>query len=652
MRHSQRVRTKMSKRILIPLALVMAFVAAPATAQIAAGTYPVDGGLPTGGGVYNSLVDAAADLVLQGIDGLGDVVFTVNGLAGPYAGFNITAPIVGSSPTARVIFQDTPGTNPVISGDGPIGSHAIHLGGTSVSTTSAGTGPNDMVIDGFEITGATGAGIGGVGVTNIVVRNCYIHTCGGGVGFGGGATGCVVEDNEVANCANTTGSGGSTSYAGGIWLYYLTNNCTIQRNLVHDCASNGIFAGSSGSTTATANNTIINNMVYNCLGYSTYGGGISLRRAPAAIISHNSVLMSAGNAFPCLFMMLGGSPAIAEVSNNLLRHDGTGACIKTDTSTTAWVPATLDYNGYDTAGGGPVGAYGTSGATNTTVYTTLADWQTFTLAEANSVAGNAGFLSATDLHIIPGSVGFNAGSSLVADDFDGDLRPIAGLVDIGADETPATGLYAGFVGDVLSGPAPHTVNFTDSSYSSDPGGVQTWAWDFNGDTIIDSTLPNPTWVYGCPGVYDVSLTVTDLSNPSSSHTKTGYIDVGEYVFSATSNLGTGDLTITPVPAACYPSATQGFTLISLNTAAGAVGTGPIFGIYIDSITLMFVLGPAAPGYFPHFITNGVNYPDGGAIAFPGGTLNPLIGLSVDMCEVLLNATGGIVYYSNCSRVSF
>jgi hypothetical protein len=642
----------MNKRILIPLALVMAFVAAPATAQLVAGGYIIDSNLTTGGIIYASFVDAAADLTSMGIDGLGDVVFTVNGLAPAYAGFAISTPIAGTSPTARVIFVGAGGAKPIISGNGPAGSHAIHLGGLTSSTTSAGTGPNNLVFDDLEITGATGTGIAGIGVTNIVVRNCHIHNCGHGVGFGGGATGCVVEDNEIDNNANTTGSGGSPSYAGAIWLYLLTNNCLVQRNLVHDNVGNGIFSGSSGSTTATPNNTIINNMIYNCPGYSSYGGGISLRRAPGVIVSHNSVVMPAANTFACIFTMLGGSPANAEISNNLLRHDGTGAGIKTDTSSTTWVPATLDNNGFDTAGGGPVGAYGTSGATNTTLYATLANWQAFTGAEANSVAGTAGFLSATDLHITPASVGFNAGNSLVVDDFDGDARPIAGLPDIGADETPATGLYAGFTGDVLAGPAPHTVNFTDSSYSSDPGGVQTWAWDFNGDTIVDSTLQNPTWAYGCPGLYDVSLTVTDLSNPSSTHTKTGYIDVGDYVFSATSNLGTGDLTITPVPAACYPSATQGFTLISLNTSAGAVGTGPIFGIYIDSITLLFVLGPAAPGYFPHFITDGVNYPDGGALAYPASTFNPLIGLSVDMCEVLLDAAGNLVYYSNCSRVTF
>lgn len=40
---------------------------------------------------------------------------------------------------------------------------------------------------------------------------------------------------------------------------------------------------------------------------------------------------------------------------------------------------------------------------------------------------------------------------------------------------PASGLYAGFSANVTKGPSPLTVQFTDSSFSSDPGGVIGWA---------------------------------------------------------------------------------------------------------------------------------------------------------------------------------
>jgi len=88
---------------------------------------------------------------------------------------------------------------------------------------------------------------------------------------------------------------------------------------------------------------------------------------------------------------------------------------------------------------------------------------------------------------------------------------------------PAAGLYAGFAADVTSGPSPLSVNFTDSSFSSDPGGITSWAWDFDGDGIVDSTLQNPTFVYTNCGTYNVTLTVTDGTHAPNSLTRTAYI---------------------------------------------------------------------------------------------------------------------------------
>ena len=59
------------------------------------------------------------------------------------------------------------------------------------------------------------------------------------------------------------------------------------------------------------------------------------------------------------------------------------------------------------------------------------------------------------------------------------------------------------------------VRFFDSSV----GEIDSWAWDFDGDGAVDSSLPNPTFVYDQPGVYDVSLTVMNsLGNDVWSQT--------------------------------------------------------------------------------------------------------------------------------------
>jgi PKD repeat protein len=89
--------------------------------------------------------------------------------------------------------------------------------------------------------------------------------------------------------------------------------------------------------------------------------------------------------------------------------------------------------------------------------------------------------------------------------------------------TPAAGLYAGFTADVTSGTSPLAVNFTDQSFSSAPGGVQTWAWDFDGDNVTDSTAQNPSFVYTGCGDFTVSLTVTDSQHAPSTFTRTAYV---------------------------------------------------------------------------------------------------------------------------------
>lgn len=64
---------------------------------------------------------------------------------------------------------------------------------------------------------------------------------------------------------------------------------------------------------------------------------------------------------------------------------------------------------------------------------------------------------------------------------------------------------AGFNSTVTSGCAPLTVQFTDQSQ----GGPNTWAWSFPGGSPATSGDQNPVVVYSTPGVYSVSLTVSN-----------------------------------------------------------------------------------------------------------------------------------------------
>jgi PKD repeat protein len=79
---------------------------------------------------------------------------------------------------------------------------------------------------------------------------------------------------------------------------------------------------------------------------------------------------------------------------------------------------------------------------------------------------------------------------------------------------------ADFSGTPTSGTAPLTVNFSDLS----SGSPTSWAWDFDNNGVVDSTVQNPSFVYANPGAYTVKLTVSN-ANGSSTKTKTGYISV-------------------------------------------------------------------------------------------------------------------------------
>ncbi len=98
---------------------------------------------------------------------------------------------------------------------------------------------------------------------------------------------------------------------------------------------------------------------------------------------------------------------------------------------------------------------------------------------------------------------------------------------------------ADFSGTPTSGNAPLSVTFTDLS----TGDILAWDWDF-GDTGT-STDQSPTHEYVTPGVYTVTLVVTDYDG-GDTEIKTDYITVGAAgvaAFSATPTEGIIPLTV-------------------------------------------------------------------------------------------------------------
>ena len=107
------------------------------------------------------------------------------------------------------------------------------------------------------------------------------------------------------------------------------------------------------------------------------------------------------------------------------------------------------------------------------------------------------------------------------------------------------GLFANFTASPTMGASPLLVNFVDTSFSSDPNGIQTRAWDVDNDGTDDYFTHSCSHTYTASGKYTVKLTVTDQSNPTSVETKTDYITVDPITpdFTATPTIGAAPLPV-------------------------------------------------------------------------------------------------------------
>lgn len=118
---------------------------------------------------------------------------------------------------------------------------------------------------------------------------------------------------------------------------------------------------------------------------------------------------------------------------------------------------------------------------------------------------------------------------------------ITGCVDDATATVNISIPQADFTGAPLFGCGPLTVNFTDNS--SGFAAPVTYAWDFgDGGT---STAQNPVHIYNTPGVYTVSLTITDANGCTSTRTRSNYVQVigPDVNFGGTPTAGCAPLTV-------------------------------------------------------------------------------------------------------------
>jgi len=280
---------------------------------------------------------------------------------------------------------------------------------------------------------ATSATTAGDNASNITIKNCKLVGGYYGISIYGPSSTTFVnnftfEDNEFVDqyyygismyyAANITVlrnnvSGLRNTFSYGYYGFYNTNVSIKQSEFF--ATAYGIYLSQLNTVNVpTTNSEITNNFV----GGNTYG--LYFSTYGKVNIHHNSML--GGNSGYYAFT----PNADVNIRNNIFVGGTSYAFYNSAATSTNYV---VDYNLYHTSSA-------TAFAFNGVVFASLAAWKTAQpLLNINSISGDPGFLSNTDLHIVgtlPNNVGLNG---LAVIDIDGDVRPgPGGTVDMGADE--------------------------------------------------------------------------------------------------------------------------------------------------------------------------------------------------------------------------
>lgn len=513
------------------------------TTAAVSGTFTINSAQPTGGTNFQTF-NAAYDYIKCGING--PVVFNVDPASGPYNEQLIMTPVPGASAVntvtfngrGRIIQNTSTNTNQraVIKLDGAdhikFDSLVINANGTTtteygfgvqlinsadsnavtncsinVNTSSTSTNYAGIVLssshtsatttgstlsDGNLFTGntITGAyyGITCVGSTsdananNIfqgnVVKDFYFY----GIYIVGNFN-TIIDSNTLSRPTRT-----AVTTFNGIYLNSLNINVRVTRNTITNpfggaptstSLFNGIFISASDALSGV-DNKIINNQIYNITGAGE-ANGINATGSDNLLIQHNTILLdgAGGSAISRGFYQTTLAAGVT-FENNIVAvtRGGTGAKygIYYNTITSDIVSNRNDFYMNSPGGNTSVGFY-------TSAQATLANWQTASGDDANSVINNPFFANAAGGDLHPTNAGIdNLGAPLgVLTDITGAARS-ATTPDIGAYEfTPGNCSAPPVAGAAEVTPTVvcenTLVQFSLSGNSSGLG--QTYQWQFS-----------------------------------------------------------------------------------------------------------------------------------------------------------------------------
>ncbi|MGB0521697.1 MAG: CARDB domain-containing protein [Flammeovirgaceae bacterium] len=421
--------------------------------MLASGTYTIGLGQP-----YPTFQSAINAMMQGGIE----APITFNVVSGTYTEQLIIPEIIGANAANSIVFQSQSGdrtdvilqyggqrsnTNYVVQLDGIDG---VTFKNMTIKTNSSSRGrvidikneANHIRFENNELIGwafrhevvKTTADINdNVHFVNNRIVNGTHGVFISGIDNANPSTGWVVMGNQFENqnssafwgdyLANTsisenTFNGGSSSLSG-IHLQRSASNITISKNIMN------FTIASFGINLSIVTDALVSNNMISISGTAQIRG-IVVNSCNSSKIYYNSVRVASSNSFSTALRLEYSSDV--DIKNNILSNMQVGYAI--DVSQLG--NNTLDFNNLYSTGQHIA-------KLDHVDQTTLADWRSNSLQDANSLAVNPTFVSDTDLH--SSAIELNgAGTPLtdVTDDIDGTTRNVP--PDIGADEFVPSGL--------------------------------------------------------------------------------------------------------------------------------------------------------------------------------------------------------------------
>ena len=371
--------------------------------------------------------------------------------------------------TANQGVQNTTLKNTIIKGGLNTASIGVLVGGTTLSAFSNGLGYSNLLIENNQIYN-TNYGVALSGTANltrikgITIRNNYFGISVDSVSvrnrqaaiFTQHIDSTLIERNTIFNQYGDYSYGTIT----GIQLSQNSSNVTVSKNVIRKVRNAAIYApGTCGillaSGTTGVNNVVVNNEIFDILG-TNYNWG-----DPISQYTPHGILIQSGNGLKVYFNSVnlygvttigsaaGNSSGLTiasntitglDIRNNNIRNTITGFTGSKHYALTHYrsTGATFNYNNYTVAGSQGVLAYDFDPITYTgTDQSLLADLQTTSAANANSVTINPQFVNDSNLTIGLGTIsGLGNTISGITTDFIDSVRnspPTIGAREVGVD---------------------------------------------------------------------------------------------------------------------------------------------------------------------------------------------------------------------------